>query len=614
MLFLALGAIILLTAILDLVDMSFNSIKDPSSIDVSFRYFINYAYFLIRNFSTPIYILFISSYIGVWYEVKFRGKYFWLWMLPYIVDVVVLISNFFVKWVFTIDDDAKYYRGNGVYVLYAMAFFHIFLGMHIIYKNRKLMSRNKLIVLFTFLPLNIVAVVIQMIVPTLRIELFTNTLLALCLTIGIRRPEDMIDYVANANSYKAFLDEIGTNFRAQNPTNYLLIKVINYNTLRSSIGHSFYSMLLKQISEKIYRMSKVMNLHGDIYYIDQGTFVVAAEPEKEEELIDTGRIIVAYLQEPMKLRHLEVMLDARVCLVKEPSDIADREAFLHFVRSFQHRIPDTKSLVILSNYSSSRDFKMRNDMDMIINRGISNKGFQMYYQPIYSIKHDKYVSAEALIRLNDEKYGYVSPALFIPVAEESGAIHQIGDYVLEEVFRFIGSTDFEKLGLEYIEINLSVAQCIETNLFEKIATLMDKYGVRPDQINLEITETSVDYDPTTTDRNIGMLSDYGISFSLDDYGVGYSNITRVVSLPLSIVKMDKTFVDEMDSAQMWIVIKNTVDMLKTMNKKILVEGVEREEAYLKFKELGCDYIQGFYFSKPLPEDKFVKFIEYKNCE
>ena len=108
------------------------------------------------------------------------------------------------------------------------------------------------------------------------------------------------------------------------------------------------------------------------------------------------------------------------------------------------------------------------------------------------------------------------------------------------------------------------------------------------------------------------MSSQGFSFSLDDYGTGYSNIRRVVTLPLDLVKLDKCLVDDMDNESMWIVIRNTVDMLKRMNKKILVEGVETERALERFRELGCDFIQGFYFSKPLPEREFVRFIRRSN--
>ena len=263
---------------------------------------------------------------------------------------------------------------------------------------------------------------------------------------------------------------------------------------------------------------------------------------------------------------------------------------------------------------NSKDFMMKNEIDDIIKKGISGNRFEMYYQPIYSVKQDRFVSAEALIRLQDEKYGFVSPAIFIPAAEASGAIHDIGDFVLEDVCRFIHTPQFLKSGLEYIEINLSVTQCIEPRLVEKIRGLISKYQVRTNQINLEITETAVDYDPVITDNNIFSLWNMGFRFSLDDYGTGYSNIKRVVSLPLDIIKFDKSFVDEMDDPKMWIAIVNTVNMLKRMNKKILVEGVEDKRTLDRFRDLGCDYIQGFYFSKPLNENDFIEFVNQKNSE
>lgn len=372
-------------------------------------------------------------------------------------------------------------------------------------------------------------------------------------------------------------------------------------------------MLQRRITDKISQLERALKVYGTIYYLEQGGFSVITDSSHNEELLDLGRVVVAYMREPMKIGQLEVLLDPKICLVQCPDDISDVSSLTNFANTFHTKLPAGLRVFVLSDIADSKDFKVKNDMETIINRGIANHNFQMYYQPIYDINKCKYSSAEALIRLIDDKYGFVSPALFIPEAEESGAIHQIGDFVLEDVCRFISSADFEWLGLEYIEINLSVSQCIESNLPEKIQNLMEKYGVRPDQINLEITETGVDYDPETTDKNIDLLHRMGITFSLDDYGTGYSNIKRVVSLPLHIVKLDKSLVDEMDDKMMWSVIKNTVGMLKKMKKLILVEGVEEERQYIRFAEIGCDYIQGYYFSKPLPEMDFLKFISAKNC-
>ena len=388
----------------------------------------------------------------------------------------------------------------------------------------------------------------------------------------------------------------------------MLIHFKNHTALRNNLGLFTYQFLLKRLADKTAQISKVMNLHPDIYYLDNGSFAVVTDERNTESLLDLGRIIHAYMQEPVRLKHTETLVNTVVCLVKCPDDIYDYDTFMSISRTFQNKLPHSNRVSILSEIITSRDFVLKSQMDQIINRGIANHKFQMFYQPIYSLKQKRFVSAEALIRLYDDEFGSIPPSIFIPAAEESGAIHKIGDFVIEDVCRFIASEPFKEMGLEYIELNLSLSQCIEQDLPEKIRYYLKKYNVRPEQINLEITETASDYDPTTTDRNIAALAAQGIRFSLDDYGTGYSNIKRVVSLPLHIVKLDKSLVDEMDSQQMWAVIHNTVRMLQRINKKILVEGVETLRALRAFEEIGCDYIQGFYFSKPLSEGEFIFFI------
>ena len=211
----------------------------------------------------------------------------------------------------------------------------------------------------------------------------------------------------------------------------------------------------------------------------------------------------------------------------------------------------------------------------------------------------------------DEKDGFISPEIFIPAAEKSGAIHKIGEFVLEEVCRFIGSDEFKKLGLSYIEVNLSVSQCMQHGLSEKILGIMNKYGVSPEQINLEITETAASFDQSVMTENLAELSSAGISFSLDDYGTGYSNMYRIAALPLKIVKLDKSFVNNQTS-KMWTILQNTVKMIKDLDMEIVVEGIETKDMVKKFSDLRCDYIQGYYYSKPVPQDEFVKFVSERN--
>ena len=611
MLFLALCFSVLTSGVADIISMYFQALPN-GSVSITSQAFIDYIYFFVRNFTPPLYILYMCSQTGIWHKIANRNVLHFLWAIPYTVDFILLSINPWTKQVFYFDGNGMYHRGPLMYVLYAIAFFYMGLGVGISVYYRKLVDRTKCTILLLFLPMNAFAVVVQMLVFSLRIEIMATVLMLLIVIISVQKPEEMMDRIVGTMSNNAFMLDMRQAFNSSRNMSVLLINFTNHAMLRNNLGLFSYNVLLKRLADKTSRISKIMDIHPDIYYLDNGSFAVATDSNKAEPLLDIGRMIHAYMQEPVKLSHTNVMVQTMVCLVNCPNDISDFESFITFTRSFQQKLENNNRVVVLSDVSSSRDFMMRNQMDSIINRGITNHRFQMYYQPIYSLKKHRFVSAEALIRLYDDEYGFVPPSLFIPAAEESGAIHKIGDFVIEDVCRFISSQNFEDMGLEYIELNLSLSQCIEHNLPEKIKGYMDKYNVSPNQINLEITETAADYDPSITDKNIDELAAMGISFSLDDYGTGYSNIKRVVNLPLDIVKLDKCLVDEMDSNQMWTVITNTVKMLQRMNKKILVEGVETEKALRKFESIGCDYIQGFYFSKPLSEGEFIFFVIQNN--
>ena len=149
---------------------------------------------------------------------------------------------------------------------------------------------------------------------------------------------------------------------------------------------------------------------------------------------------------------------------------------------------------------------------------------------------------------------------------------------------------------------------------DKIRNWLEVYNVEPEQLRLEITENAATFNPQIVEKNILMLKEMGINFALDDYGTGYSNIKKVISLPFSVVKLNKTFVDEIDSPTTVSLVKDTIHMLKSLGKGVLIEGVETEERADFFmnlrcdKGLACEYLQGFYFSKPLPQTEFVKFI------
>lgn len=353
-----------------------------------------------------------------------------------------------------------------------------------------------------------------------------------------------------------------------------------------------------------------------------GVVIIAVMIQRPEKLIDSftglckhsayaASLINDALHQTVKIDKFDLNLIPYICLAKCPEDIDNFQSLISFGTDFHEKLPYNGEVIHADGSTVKRMVSLLTGMDSIIERALANHGFHVYYQPIYSIEKKRFVSAEALLRLIDEKEGFISPEIFIPAAEKSGAIHKIGDYVLTEVFQFIASSEYKKLGLEYIEINLSVSQCMHHGLADSILESMSRYGVSSNQVNLEITESAASYDQSVMSENLEQLSAAGLTFSLDDYGTGYSNMYRIAALPLKIVKLDKTFVNNQNS-KMWTILQNTVRMIKDLNMEIVVEGIETEEMVKKFSDLKCDFIQGYFFSKPIPQREFVEFIDRWN--
>ena len=234
---------------------------------------------------------------------------------------------------------------------------------------------------------------------------------------------------------------------------------------------------------------------------------------------------------------------------------------------------------------------------------------EVYYQPIYSTKEQRFVSAEALVRIKDENGKIVPPGAFIDVAEKNGMILRLGEGVFEKVCRFVKENAVEQYGLQYIEVNLSVVQCAYEQLAEDYIRIMEKYGVDPDFINLEITESASMSAKKTLLNNMKNLIKYGISFSLDDFGTGQSNLNYIVDMPVDIVKFDRDMINAyFENGKAKYVMDAAMHMVHGMDLEIVSEGIETKEQYQTMEELGISYIQGYYFSKPLSERQFLEFI------
>jgi len=230
-------------------------------------------------------------------------------------------------------------------------------------------------------------------------------------------------------------------------------------------------------------------------------------------------------------------------------------------------------------------------------------------QPIYNEQKASFTTAEVLMRIKvDEQIIY--PDEFIPIAEKTGLIHSIGEFVFRDVCEMISREKLWEKGISYIEVNLSVIQCVQVDLVSHFEEVIRKYNIPTSLLCLEITETAEERTPEIIKTNIGRFRDLGIKFALDDYGTGYSNLYKVITLPFSVVKFDKHMVwTALANEKAKLALESEINAMKKMNMKVVAEGVENREQLMELRRMNSDFIQGYYFSKALPGNEFIKFIK-----
>lgn len=576
--------------------------------NIYWKYVFHTAYLWLHNLSTPMYVLFLMMMAGVDYKLQTRHKV--MFSLPFGIMFFALILNNFNRKVFYLDEVDAYTRGPWFFILYATTAVYIVAGFYILIRFRKRMNRDQFFCLFMMFPILIAAMLIQLVLPKFLFEMLASALVMLLFSTMVVRPEDFIDTDTGLGKKSAYVKDMDRALTSGNIMRIIMINITNYNAIHRMLGYITMQGFVKQLAEQLDAFNQEQKLGAELYYLGAGKFRFSFDKRLYDRAEGAAKKLNEMLQQDMEFKGMEISLVAVVCLGDCPEVISDVPALMAFGEELTEKYYNGQVLYSKDVYNRER-YEILSDMDSIIEDAIANRKFQVYYQPIYSLKEKRFNSAEALLRLIDDKHGFISPELFIPEAEKNGSIHRIGAYVMEEVCKFIASDEYKKLGLDYIEVNLSVVQCMRADLSEEIISIMEKYSVKPGQVNLEITETAASFSQNTMMDNIEKLTQYGIPFSLDDYGTGYSNVKRIATMPLDIVKLDKSFINVGNNERLRIVLENTIRMIKAMNLKIVVEGVETKELVEMFDEFECEYIQGYYFSKPLPKKDFVQFVESK---
>jgi EAL domain-containing protein (putative c-di-GMP-specific phosphodiesterase class I) len=456
----------------------------------------------------------------------------------------------------------------------------------------------------------LVALLIQMYLPYILLELFAQSLGFLGILLSIENEDDIINQITKVYNRYAFL-EMTPEKIGKADCAFIVVKLQDLSYYNTTIGVTRTNEYLRLIAARLSKLDRrflCYDLAGGRFVLI-GSGVYAGEREKFKD--ETYNMF----KNPWEHKGLEVQFPALIC-----SDSADTLSSIEELLLTADSPFDGSDTVIVDIHDITTKHKRRILIEKLIRDAINQKTFQVYYQPIWDYHTGKVRSAEALCRLIDDEFGFIAPDEFIPIAEQNGTVLEIGRFVFEEVCRFYKEGGLQDLGINYIEVNLSVVQCVSRNIKESFDEILKKYNLDSNCINLEITESATADNHKVLIDTIGKLSESGFSFSLDDYGTGYSNIAYMYEMPFSIIKIDKSILwkamqpengEGLDGAIIYL--ENTIRMLKNMNYYVLVEGVETLEQKMLLERFGCDYFQGFYFSKPVQKQVFADYLKVVNA-
>ncbi|MRH41614.1 EAL domain-containing protein [Aquibacillus halophilus] len=414
--------------------------------------------------------------------------------------------------------------------------------------------------------------------------------------------DDVTNLLNKRGLNQLLVDEIDKN----DSFSLLFLDLDNFKHVNDSFGHDAGDKLLEKIAT---RLSELVNGQGEVARMGGDEFAILLwNTTNKTNPNDVAEGIIELFNQPLTIFNYHCYITASVGIVTYPNNGLDKDSLLKHADMAMYEAKQAGKNTFRTYHSTmekmnERTFRLQNDL----RTAIDHNEFMLYYQPWIRADDCATLGAEALIRWNHPKLGLISPAEFISIAENSGVIVPLGEWVLETACKQLriwnqqGHIDFK------LSINFSTVQFMRKDLHEKVKQIIEKHRVNPKNIEIEITESAVMEQDISLQENIRNLKKLGIRIAIDDFGTGYSSMIYIKKFQADTIKIDRSFIanlqEDSDDAEIVLAI---INLAKALKLNVVAEGVETKEQYNMLKEMDCVEMQGYYFAKPLPSEEIEK--------
>jgi diguanylate cyclase (GGDEF)-like protein len=503
-----------------------------------------------------------------------------------------------------ISDKPEWVKPLCEFIIYFSQFASLVCSLVFAISYHKRLRPRQQVNVYCFTVFNMAATLLQYFLSKVQICGFALSVATLLIYVTLQRPEDALDDISGLFNQKTFTRRVNTLINSGEHFHVFVMEVNNMSIVNSTFGTHGGNDVIREVAA---RLQKVADKSLYVYRLSGFRFVIVFNTKKQYE-----RFADRYLKmfdQPFKIGETELQLSATACVIAVP-EITDKAAEFEDLIKYYRASANYSDKIIIADKESIDNARRRELVDYAIQSALTNHNFDVYYQPIYSVKDKCFNGCEALIRLKDPNLGFIPPDEFIPIAEQNGRIVEVGKYVIDEVCRFLTEYKPEQYGIEFVDVNLSVIQCMHPEIISDIEQTLKKYNIPRERICLEVTETASAKSYALLQSCLNELHSNGFTISLDDFGTGFSSVEYLINFPFDVVKLDKSLVwAYMSTKKYEPILQHYMPMLHGLGTKIVAEGVETIQMVDALDALGCDYLQGYYYSRPIPKAAFIEFLK-----
>ncbi|MCR5671181.1 MAG: EAL domain-containing protein, partial [Butyrivibrio sp.] len=546
--------------------------------------------------------LYIILVCGVSY--RFTSVVKKILVAPFIIlEVFVLISPF-TGVVYSIDRNLVLSRGFGVYLAYTFSAFYLLFSIVALFLYWNTLNNLKKIAIIYFFSLVISGTILQMINVNIKSELICEAIALIGLMIMLENDDDRVDMTTGAYNRNAFAKDVGSYLKYKREFYTVCIQIRNAEVFRKITGYEEFEELLHRVVDYLLEIDPKY----DVYRVNSDCIFLVCPEITPKAASDLADLIHNRFKREWTHQESSVFINVTVFLASSPSQFGSVDYLL--LLSDSNIENEAGRDVDRPLKGDDLDFILRRaEVEKAVKRGLENKNFRVYYEPIYNKDDLSICAAQAVLRLRDKEMGEIGQDEFLPIAEQTGLIEELGWYNIEEVFYFLGGGIAEDMGLKYIEIGLSSAQIIKSDFIERIRTLFAKYSLKSSQIVFDISESAAASDSNVLGNVMAELDRDGVKFYMDDYGTGFFNIHSTASLIFEGVKLDAALLSSVKGRdQNRIIIENRLRMMNQMGKKIVIENVDSQERMEAVTDIKADFLIGKYFSDAVSKNELIAIL------